>query len=81
MITVTCAQGHRVNLYDTDEVATRLGLVRATVQLLCFRAGYGYRIGRDRVFTEEDIADMRARRVPSRPGRQPKYSPEAMETR
>lgn len=55
------------DLLTTAEAARELGVSPQRVRHLAASRGVGRRIGRDWVFTREDIEAMRVRRPPGRP--------------
>lgn len=62
-------------LYNSAQVAELTGRVQDAVNLIARRHGIGVKVGRDWVFTAEDVEAIR--QIPRKGGRPPKRQPPA----
>jgi hypothetical protein len=60
------------DLLTSAQVADDLGITRVQVIRLAGSQGVGWRIGRDVLFTPDDLATLHARPVPGRPSHKPR---------
>jgi hypothetical protein len=61
-----------VKLYTSKEVAAMLGKSRVSILKLSERYGIGAKIGRDWVYTDEEVRQLKHWRKPGRPaGKRP----------